>query len=65
MDNEEDDTQNKETVKETGIWFDSSGILGASSDGIVEDETLLETKCPDTERNVTIEEALKSRTFCV
>ena len=34
------------TVKETGIWFDSSGILGASPDGIVDDETVLETKCP-------------------
>ena len=53
------------TVKETGIWFDSSGILGASPDGIVDDETVLETKCPYTERNVTRrEEALKSRTFC-
>ena len=53
------------TVKETGIWFDSSGILGASPDGIVDDETVLEAKCPYTERNVTIEEALKSRTFCL
>ena len=53
------------TVKETGIWFDSSGILGASPDGIVDGETVLETKCPYTERNVTIEEALKSRTFCL
>jgi len=52
-------------VKETGIWFDSSGILGASPDGIVDDETVLEAKCPYTERNVTIEEALKSRTFCL
>lgn len=34
------------TVKETGIWFDSSGILGASPAGIVDDETVLEVKCP-------------------
>lgn len=51
------------TVKETGIWFNSSGILGASPDGIVDDETVLEVKCPYTEQNVTIEEAVKSKTF--
>ena len=39
------------TVKETGIWFDCSGILGASPD---DDETVLETKCPYTEGIVTI-----------
>ena len=53
------------TVKETGIWFHSSGILGASPDGLVDDETVLETKCPYTERNLTIEEAVKSATFCL
>ncbi|XP_027058416.1 uncharacterized protein LOC113685138 [Pocillopora damicornis] len=30
------------TVKETGIWFHSSGILGASPDGIVDHETTKE-----------------------
>ena len=53
------------SVKETGIWFDSSGILGASPDGIVDDKTVLEMKCPYTERNNTIEEAVKSKTFCL
>ena len=52
-------------VKDTGIWFDSSGILGASPDGIVDDETVLEAKCPYTERNLTIEEALNSTSFCL
>ena len=33
-------------VKETGIWFHSSGILGASPDGIIDEETVLEVKCP-------------------
>ena len=46
-------------VKETGIWFHSSGILGASPDGI------LEVKCPYTERNITIAEAVGSATFCL
>ncbi|XP_068685847.1 uncharacterized protein [Montipora foliosa] len=52
-------------VKDTGIWFDSSGILSASPDGIVDDETVLEAKCPYTERNLTIEEALNSTSFCL
>ena len=47
------------------MWFDSSGILGASLDGIVVDETVLESKCPYTERNLTIEEALNSTSFCL
>lgn len=54
------------TVQETGIWLDASGILGASPDGIVDDETVLEAKCPYTERNLTIEEAIAaSPTFCL
>ena len=35
-------------VKETGIWFHSSGILGASPDGIIDEESVLEMKCPYT-----------------
>ena len=54
------------TIQETGIWLDCSGILGASPDGIVHDETVLEDKCPYTERNLTIEEAITtSPTFCL
>ena len=53
-------------VEDTGIWFHSSGILGASPDGIVDDQTVLEAKCPYTERNMTIEEAVQSSaTFCL
>ena len=46
------------TVLETGIWLDTSGILGASPDGLVEEDSVLEAKCPYTERNMTIEEAV-------
>ena len=54
------------TVQETGIWLDLSGILGASPDGIVDDESVLEAKCPYTERNMTIEEAVNtSPSFCL
>lgn len=55
-----------ETVKETGIWLDGSGILGASPDGIVAGDSVLEVKCPYTERNMTIEEAVNtSPNFCL
>lgn len=48
------------TVLETGIWLDTSGILGASPDGLVEEDSVLEAKCPYTERNMTIEEAVNT-----
>ena len=50
-------------VKETGIWLDESGILGASPDGLVEANAVLESKCPYTQRNMTIEEAINSPNF--
>ncbi|CAH3036637.1 unnamed protein product [Pocillopora meandrina] len=46
------------TVQETGLWLDGSGILGASPDGIVDEDSVLEVKCPYTERNMTMEEAV-------
>lgn len=52
-------------VKETGVWLDESGLLGASPDGLVGDDSVLEAKCPYTERNSTIEEALKNSSFCL
>lgn len=52
-------------VKGTGIWFHSSGILGASPDGIIDEGTVLEVKCPYTERNLTVAEAVESATFCL
>ncbi|XP_067018182.1 uncharacterized protein [Acropora muricata] len=54
------------TVQETGLWLDGSGILGASPDGIVDDDSVLEAKCPYTERNMTIEDAVNtSPNFCL
>ena len=50
-------------VKETGIWLDESGILGASPDGLVEANAVLESKCPYTQRNMPIEEAINSPNF--
>ena len=51
-------------MEDTGVWFHSSGILSASPDGIVDDQTVIEAECPYTERNMTIEEAVQfSATF--
>ena len=48
------------TVQESGLWLDVSGILCASPDGIVDEDSVLEAKFPYTERNMTIEGAVKT-----
>lgn len=54
------------TVQKTGQWLDCSGILGASPDGIVDEDSVLEAKCPYTAKNMTIEEAVNtSPSFCL
>ena len=50
---------------QTRIWLDQSGILGASVDGLVGSDCVLEVKFPYTERNSTIEEAVLSKSFCL
>lgn len=52
-------------VKETGIWLDSCGVIEASPDGLVGDDCVLEVKCPYTQRNSGIDEALKAKNFCL
>ena len=52
-------------VVETGEWLDESGVLGASPDGLVGEDHVLEEKCSCTFRNASIEESLKSETFCL
>ena len=46
------------STNQTEIWLDLPGILGASPDGIVDEESILEAKCPYTERNMTIRESI-------
>ena len=48
-----------------GIWLDESGILDASPGGLVGEDTVLEEKCPYTQRNLLISEAVKSSSFCL
>ena len=52
-------------VVETGVWLDESGVLGASPDELVGEDHVLEAKCSYTFRDASIEEALKSDTFCL
>ena len=47
-------------VEPTGIWLDESGILGASPDGFVGNNYVLEIKCPYTAHSCTIQEAVES-----
>ena len=55
--------QNGLQVVETGIWLDSCGVIGASPDGLVGNDHVLEMKCPFTQRNSSIDEALKDKNF--
>ena len=47
------------------MWLDESGVLGASPDGLVGEDHVVEVKCPYTYRNQTLDESLKHKTFCV
>lgn len=52
-------------VPETGLWLHERGILGASPDGLVGQNHVLEIKCPYTERNELIVNAVKNESFCL
>lgn len=50
-------------VKSCGLFVHESGLLGASPDGIIDDDKLLKIKCPWSmrERDGDVEEELKRR----
>ncbi|XP_015772435.1 PREDICTED: uncharacterized protein LOC107350709 [Acropora digitifera] len=52
-------------VAETGIWLGPNGVLGASPDGLIGQNHVLEVKCPYTQRNLTIAEAVLNDSFCL
>lgn len=52
-------------VEQTGVWLDTSGVLGASPDGLVGQNHVLEVKCPYTQRNQAIAEGLVHHSFCL
>ncbi|XP_072399541.1 uncharacterized protein [Diabrotica undecimpunctata] len=47
-------------VQPTGIWLTKSGLLGASPDGLIGDDGIVEVKCPYTFRNEKLSEKLKN-----
>lgn len=49
----------------TGIWLDESGILGASPDGLVDSDYVLEVKCPYSFKDSTISDASENKLFCL
>ena len=51
------------TVLESGLFVSESGVLGASPDGLVQPSALLEVKCPHSQRNKTITEAVQSPSY--
>ena len=53
------------TVEDSGLWLDPSGILGASPDGLIGSNCVLEVKCPFTQRHSEMAEAVKSKDFCL
>lgn len=55
----------KMKVIPTGLWLHPSGILGASPDGLVRDDTIIEIKCPFSHRNSTREELIADTNYCL
>lgn len=47
-------------VQPTGICLTNSGLLGASTDGLVRDESIVVVKCPHAFRNEPLSQKLKS-----
>jgi hypothetical protein len=52
-------------VLDCGLSVSKSGILGASPDDFVGPSALLEVKCPYSQRNSTIAEAVEVPSFCM
>ena len=50
-------------VQECGVFLSLSGLLGASPDGIVDDNLLVEVKCPLSISQTTVEEAMATDSF--
>lgn len=57
------ETQTGLKTEKTGLWLDKSGVLGASPDGLLGKNHVLEVNCPYTFRNTTLGEAAKSESF--
>ena len=54
------------SVEKCGVWLDETGLLGASPDGIVNDENaILEIKCPFSIRDEFVLSGVSKSSFCL
>lgn len=49
-----------QTVTRTGLWLHSCGFLGASPDGLIGEDAIVEVKCPFKYRSMSMMENIKS-----
>lgn len=49
----------KKEIKACGVFLSSSGVLGASPDGLIDEDYVVEIKCPYKFREVLLAEELK------
>ncbi|KAK9727488.1 YqaJ-like viral recombinase domain [Popillia japonica] len=47
-------------VSPTGLWLDNCGFIGASPDGLVGSDSIVEAKCPYKFRDISLLEYLKT-----
>jgi len=57
--------QTDKSVTPTGIWLSSTGCLGASPDGLVDDDKIIEVKCPYRLREASVVDQLTDSNFYV
>src|SRR6218665_1286100 len=50
-------------VTPSGIWLDSTGCIGGSPDGTVDENCIIEAKCPFSLRETTVTVALEQPNF--
>ncbi|XP_059153065.1 uncharacterized protein LOC131938859 [Physella acuta] len=50
-------------VKQCGIFLHENGLLGATPDGLIEEDFIVEIKCPYSKRNECFVECIKDKKF--
>lgn len=50
-------------VTQSGVWLDETGCVGGSPDGIVDENVIIEAKCPFSLRQTTVTSALDKGNF--
>ncbi|KAJ8911686.1 hypothetical protein NQ315_017138 [Exocentrus adspersus] len=51
------------SVVPTGLWLHECGFLGASPDGLIDHDCILEVKCPYKFRNISIRDGVKDKNY--